>query len=212
MMAAADPEKVRLLISRGADVKARAESGVDAVTIAAGYRGTSESIRMLLDAGAAPEPPEGVRVKYSPLSLSSMNGDLQNVSLLLARGARASAQALSEAVTFDHADVVQMLINSGADVGITESSGINLLHWAVITNRPAVIPVLIAAGVPLNATDDFGFTPLMYAATIDHGNVDALRELIKAGADRRIRNADRRTPLEQARRYKHSEIADLLKQ
>jgi ankyrin repeat protein len=86
-----------------------------------------------------------------------------------------------------------------------------LLHWAVIADRASVIPVLVKAGVPLNATDDFGFTPLMYAATVDVGTVDTLKALLAAGADRRIRNDERRTPLDQARQYKHAELIEALK-
>ena len=83
-----------------------------------------------------------------------MTGDLETVRLLLARGAEASVEAVSEAVTFGHADVLQALVDAGANVQITERTGINLLHWATITNRASVIPVLVKAGVPLDATDD----------------------------------------------------------
>ena len=83
---------------------------------------------------------------------------------------------------------------------MTESSGIILIHWAAIANRPSVIPALVAAGTPVNAQDQFGFTPLMYAATIDFGEVDGVETLLRAGADPTIRNLDGRTPLEQARR------------
>jgi Ankyrin repeats (3 copies) len=68
-------------------------------------------------------------------------------------------------VTFNHPDVVQALATQGADVSITESTGVNLLHWATITNRPTVIRILVKAGVPLNDVDGFGYTTLMYAAT-----------------------------------------------
>jgi ankyrin repeat protein len=207
MMTATDAEKVRLLIERRADAKLRATSGCNALTIAAAHRGTSASLQLLLDAGAETRAPEGIRQRHTPLAFASMNGDLDNVNLLLRRGAEPSAEALSEAVTFNHPDVVQALITRGADVGITESSGINLLHWATITNRPAVIPILVKAGVPLNDLDDFGYTPLMYAATIDFGDTAVLKELLKAGADRNIRNESRRTALEQARFYKHDGIA-----
>jgi ankyrin repeat protein len=211
MMAAPDPEKVRLLIARNADVKIRSGSGTDALTVAAAYRGTSASLQLLLNAGAEAQAPQGVRTRHSPLVFCSMSGDVENVRLLLLRGAEPSAEALSEAVTFGYPDIVQALIHAGADAKITESSGINLLHWATITNRFAVIPVLAAAHVDLDATDDFGFTPLLYAVTLDNGNIDALRELLKAGADRRIRNPKGRTPREEARRYKHFQLADALK-
>jgi len=130
---------------------------------------------------------------------------------LLARGAEASAEAVSESVTFGHPGVLQALVDAGADVTLTERSGINLLHWATITNRATVIPVLVKAGVPLDAIDDFGYTPLMYAATLDEGDTETLKALLAAGADRTIRNDQGRTAFEQARRHKHIAIADALK-
>ena len=211
MMAAPDVEKVRLLIARGANARARAASGSDAITIAAAYHSTSAAIQALIDAGAEVQPPEGVRVKNSPIVFAAMNGDLENVKLLLAHGAEPSGKALSQTVTFGHVDVLKSLMASGAEVNLVESSGINLLHWAAITNRSALIPVLVKAGVPINAVDDFGFTPLMYAATIDFGEVDALQELLKAGADRTIRNYDGKTALDQARRYKHAHLEAALR-
>ena len=211
MMAAPDEDKVRVLLARGAQVKQRSQAGVDALTLGAAQFGTSASIARLLDAGAEIRPPEGVRVRRSPLVLAAMTGDVAAITLLLTRGAEPSSEALSEAVTFGYADVVRALIEAGADARITESSGVNLLHWATITNRAAVIPVLVRAGVPLNATDDNGFTPLMYAATVDVGDTDTLKALLSSGADRKIRNDQGRTPLDQARHYKHARIADALK-
>ena len=211
MFEAHDASKVRLLLSRGADVKARAASGTDALTIAAAYRGTRDSLQLMLDAGAPAATPEGVHTRHSPLVFASMSGDLESVRLLLNRGAEPDAEALSEAVTFGYADVVKSLIDAGADATIAEGSGINLIHWATITNRAAVIPVLIAAKAELNAMDEFGFTPLMYAATVDVGNTDAATALLKGGADRSLRNKDHRTALDQAREYKHSKLEEALK-
>ena len=117
---------------------------------------------------------------------------------------------MSESVTFGHPEVVQALVDSGANINLTERSGINLLHWAAITNRSSVIPVLVKSGVPLNATDELGYTPLMYAASVDEGDTETLKALLAAGADRSIRNGEKRTALEQARRYKHTAVADAL--
>jgi ankyrin repeat protein len=211
MFAAHDATKVRLLISRGADVKARALSGTDALTVAAVYRGTTGSLQLMLDAGAPPETPEGVHARHSPLVFASMTGDLENVRLLLKHGAEPSAEALSEAVTFGYPEVLKSLIDAGADATITEGSGINLVHWAAITNRPEAIPVLLAAKADMNAVDQFGFTPLMYAATVDEGDIDVATILLKAGADRSIRNKENRTALDQARRYKHAKLVEALR-
>ena len=211
MMAAADPDKVGLLLARGANASQRAESRVDALTVASSYRETSASMRLLLDAGAKPQPPDDVRVRRKPLVFAAMTGDTDVVRLLLSRGAQPDSEALSEAVTFDHPDIVKALIDAGADASITESSGINLLHWAAITNRPAVIPILAKAGVPVDAIDDAGYTPLMYAATVDVGGTETLKALLAAGASRLVRNAQGRTAIQQARFYRHPTIVEALR-
>jgi ankyrin repeat protein len=199
-MAATDAEKIRILLARGA------KASYDALTIAAASRGTAPAVQRLLDAGAPVNPPEGVRGKNTPLLFASMTGDLENAKLLLAHGAEPSSSALSQAVTFGYPEIVRALISAGAPAKLTESSGINLLHWAAIANRPEVIPLLVEAGVSINAKDESNFTPLMYAATIDFGNTESLNALLKAGADPNIRNADGRTALEQARLYLKTRI------
>jgi ankyrin repeat protein len=206
MMAAPDAEKVRLLLARGADAKAKTGSGVDALAIATAYRGTAGSVQALLDAGV----PASVRARHSPMVLASMTGDLENVKLLLAHGADASP-GLSQAVTYGYPGVTRALIAAGASAAVSESSGINLVHWAAMTNHPEVIPLLVQAGASVNATDEFNYTPLMYAATIDFGDAEVVKALLKAGADPKIRNDQGRTALEQARFYKHSLIEAALR-
>jgi ankyrin repeat protein len=217
MLAAADPEKVRMLISRGADVRARSDSGADALTIACAYRGSAPSVQALLEAGVAVKSPEGKRVRSSPLVFAAMTGDLENVKLLLAHGADPSASAgsntpISAAVTFGYPDVARALIAAGASTAMQESTGINLLHWVTIANRPAMIPVLVQAGVPINVVDDFGYTPLMYAATIDFGDAELVRALLKNGASRIIPNGEGRTPLQQAHRLRLAQVEAALKE
>jgi ankyrin repeat protein len=217
MMAATDADKVRLLISRGADIKARGDSGADALTIACAYRGTAASVQALLDAGAPPNPPESKRVRSSPLVFASMTGDLENVKLLLAHGADASASAgsntpMSAAVTFGYPNVVRALIAAGASASMRESTGINLLHWSAIADRPQMIPVLAQAGVPINAVDDFGYTPLMYAVTIDFGDTELVKALLKNGASQIIPNGEGRTPLQEAHRLHLAHIEAALRE
>ena len=202
MMAAVDADKVRMLLTRGA------EANAGALTVAAAYRGTAHSIRGLLDSGAEVIP--------SALVFASMTGDLENVKLLLAHGADPNAawrgnSPLAQAVTFGYPDIVQALISAGASVTMRDSSSINLLHWAAIANRPSVMPALAAAGVPVNDRDKFGFTPLMYAATIDFGDVESVKTLLRAGADAGIRNNEGRSAREQARRLGHSQIEAALR-
>jgi Ankyrin repeats (3 copies) len=166
---APDADKVRLLIERGANVKRRSASKTDVLAIAASHYGSSASIRALLEAGADAHPPE--RVRRAALEYASMSGDLDAVGDPACPWRRGLTWGtLRSCHLWSRPDVVQALVDAGVHVQVTESSGINLLHWAVITNRASVIPVLVRAGVPVNATDDFRFTPLMYAATVDVGN------------------------------------------
>ena len=167
MASVLDPAKVKILIAHGANVKARSASGTDALTVASAYRGTAASIEALLDGGAEIEPPEGIGARNTAIVFASMNGDIDNVKLLLSRGARPAEKAFSQAVTFGYPDVVRALIAAGAETKLKDGSGINLLHWAAITDRPSLIPILAEAHVAVNEMDDHGFTPLMYAATID---------------------------------------------
>ena len=211
MLAANDPAKVRALLALNVDVKARSSSGFDALTVATSYRGTTESVRLLLDAGAEPDPPEGVRVRRTPMITAAMAGDVDNVKLLLAHGAEPSVDALSQAITFGNVDVVSVLIAAGADVNLIDGSGINLLHWAAITNRPKIIPLLAEAGVDIDAVDQWGFTPLMYSASIDFGNTDALQALLAAGANRNFKNDQGRTAIDMARKYKHANLEAALR-
>ena len=63
--------------------------------------------------------------------------------------------AISQAATFGYPAIVRALIAAGASAGIRDSNGVNLLHWAAITDRPQMIPTLVQAGVSINDVDDF---------------------------------------------------------
>ncbi len=144
------------------------------------------------------------------MTLAAMSGDVENVRALLGGGATATAGALSEAVTFGYPDVVRVLVRAEADPTITDSSGINLLHWATITNRSSLIPVLAKMRVPVNDLDDNGFSPLMYAATLDFGETQTLRALLKAGADPRLVNKEGKNAIQQAETLKHAQALSAL--
>jgi ankyrin repeat protein len=85
-----------------------------------------------------------------------------------------------------------------------------LLDYAVMGNHAQMAEALIAAGAEPNSVDKFGFTPLLYAATVDYGDTTVLETLLRAGADPSVKSKDGVTALAQARKYGYREITRLL--
>ena len=218
--AAPDQNKLKLLLERGADVRAKAKSGFTALMAACLYRGTSGSVHLLLDKGAEVNPGKEVVFNVSPLFFAAFVGDRENVALLRGRGAdpqrrmlqfgQFPASPLFVATFQGDAEMVKDLLESGANMQEQDESQMTALHWAVLNNHVGVVKALIQAGAKLNQIDKFGYTPLLYAATIDFGDTAVLETLLKAGSDPKIRNKEGKTALEQARRYSYPDIKRVL--
>ncbi len=216
MMAAPDLAKMKLLIEHGADVKAEAKTGYTALMVASLYQGSGDSLRLLLAHGAEAAPGKGVMFNASPLMLAAMAGDAGNVTLLRSKGADPNRKMLllgafptsPLSIVAGSGDAVTMraLIAAGADIHELDPDGLNLLDFAVLANHLEAAQALIAAGVPVNQADQFGYTPLLYASTIDFGDSRMVDLLLHAGADPSIRNKEGRTALAQAKAYQYKYI------
>jgi ankyrin repeat protein len=80
-------------------------------------------------------------------------------------------------------EVLQALIDAGADVNSRADAGKSALAAAAETGRADQVKLLLAAGADWTATDAMGFTPLTLAC-LDKtaGHEQSLRELLAAGA------------------------------
>ncbi len=220
MMAAPDAAKVKLLIGRSADVRAKAKTGYTALMIASMYRGTSDSVKLLLERGAEAAPGTGVMFNASPLFLAGMAGDAENIALLRSKGADPNRKMvilgifptspLFAALSPGEVAPVKALIAAGANVKEIDQDGMNALHWSALSNHVEVARALIEVGVPLNRKDSLGYTPLLYAATVDFGRADMVTALLQAGADPGISSKEGKTALAQARHYGYPYIAAAL--
>jgi ankyrin repeat protein len=217
MMAVRDVNKVKLLISRGADLGAKAKTGFTALTVASTYGGISESLKALLQNGLSVQPDTDIIFHASPLVFAAIASDRDNVGLLLSHGADIRRKMnlagvfptnpLFRAVAFGNTEVIQMLLAAGADVHDADPNQMTALHWAVISDHPEVVRLLVSCGANVNAVDAFGYTPLLYASTIDFGDAKTTNALLDAGADLTIKDKLGKTPLAHAAEYPYIRAA-----
>jgi uncharacterized protein len=153
VQAAEDDEvkQVSALLSKHASVNATAGDGTTALHWAA-YNDDLALVKLLLKAGAAPEPRTRLR-QLTPLHMAAESGDAALLEVLLRRGAAVDAvndsgtTPLMIAAASGSAPAVATLIAHGADVNAREKTyGQTALFFAAARNRSVVIELLLAKG------------------------------------------------------------------
>lgn len=149
--------------------------------LAAAEAGDTSAVERLLK-----ESPRLVRARnkwsYTPLHLAA---NLSIARLLIDRGANVNSRGwmgatpLHKAASAGRADVVELLIQNGANVRARRPErGDTPLHWAATEK---VARLLKEENVDANARDKIGRTPLHWAA--QSGHTDTAKFLIECGAD-----------------------------
>lgn len=113
---------------------------------------------------------------YPPLGLASFFGHEQAVRLLLDRGADVNAAAcnpqrvapLHAAVAGPTPDIVEILLEAGADPNARQESDYTALHEAASRGLSRIVRVLIAHGASKAAVNTAGQTP--YDLAIEKGH------------------------------------------
>ncbi|CAJ0929415.1 unnamed protein product [Ranitomeya imitator] len=95
---------------------------------------------------------------------------------------------------FGRKDVVEYLLQSGANVHARDDGGLIPLHNACSFGHAEVVNLLLRHGADPNARDNWNYTPLHEAAI--KGKIDVCIVLLQHGADPTIRNTDSRTALD----------------
>lgn len=79
-------------------------------------------------------------------------------------------------------DMLELLIESGADIFYHDDEGVSILDFAVTYNNMFMIERLLQKGKDVNeVTRKSGFTPLM--AAVCYGRYEIFKVLLDAGAD-----------------------------
>jgi len=164
-LATLDSLKTRWLLDAGADVNAVTQLGRTPLIVAASGQGTVDVVRQLLAKGASVNAADAVGI--TPLIASASVNDADVVNLLLAHGADATAV-------------------SRGPVGTA-------LQGAAANGNPALVKTLLArssnvnavsvdsAGTVKNGPVQFGHVTALHLAVLG-GNIDAVRQILAAGA------------------------------
>lgn len=192
---------VKLLLALGADPNA---IGVQGRPLHHAVRcGDTAVVELLLRNGA------GVDLQdhngHTALMIASATGDKTVADLLLDRGADINGVSpefspLRAATRSNRVAVLQALLARGAKPAHGNERVASELHIAATSQAADVVPVLVAAGVPLETRNHLGETPVFSAARQD---VRTLRALIDAGANVNVTDNNGATPLIEAVRECH---------
>ena len=225
-------EILQLLIVRGSNVNIKDENGMTALMIAS-ISGFTEAVKLLLQAGADPNIEQHIPVKehfitsslpktptirFTALMYASfLNSEV--TELLLKANAnpnQENAFALMIAALLGHLDIVQQLLEYGADPNsICNVDGSTALHCALHRKKEntsikmTIIQQLIEKGANIiNIQNRYGLTALMMATS--HCLSEVVELLLQNGADPNIHSNKGRTALMYACNHGNSKVAKSL--
>lgn len=218
-----NPDMVRLLLEKGANVNARASDGQTALCFAVS-KGYIECARILLENGADTELGNTSRddLTMTPL-LGAIAKDRTDIfCLLLAKGAKINTRshgktplwiAVTMAATYGKLEYARLLLEKGADPDLGDTSagdGSNVAPLLEVTFRgaPDLLRLLLSKGANVDAKLVDGRTALSVAA--QNGDIDCASLLINAGASLNVKDCDGDTPLLIALASRRTDVAMLL--
>ncbi|CUI14180.1 ankyrin repeat protein, putative, partial [Bodo saltans] len=157
-------DAVHALIELGADFRQATNDGTTPLFIAA-EAGRADIITCLVDYET---PLDGSAAAAVPKIRE------------LVRASTPSGTPLHAAATNNHAIVIQLLVDLGADVSAASDLGDSPLHSAAWNGHIDSIHMLVTLGANVEAKNGDGCVPLHYAAR--NGQINAIRTLVKLGA------------------------------
>ena len=206
-----DPAVCRVLIDAGADLHTKDENGRLPLHYASDA-GALDVVKMLVRAGA------GVRATDDDgdtCLFRAANGHTETVRYLVGlfqvevnHRNDEGFTALHSAVV--HTDVVQVLIDAGADIDTKNKDGRSPLHFACLAGALEVVKMLVRAGAGVCVTDVAGCGCL--AHTTYFGHTETVRYLLcLPEVDVNCRNAEHNfTALQDAVLWKHTDLVRVL--
>ncbi|MEQ8824297.1 MAG: quinoprotein dehydrogenase-associated putative ABC transporter substrate-binding protein [Filomicrobium sp.] len=232
---AGDPDRIRFLAEKGADLNALDNQGYAPIHTASRSRDI-DTLKLLLDLGANPDTKDGDG--YTAILHAALRDHVPTIEALTQAGAdtevRASEYAtpLGIAIAEDHYAAAIALVEGGADPNSRNAaqaltplmliSGREKKHFTLGAGRKRIerlkhtypTPVklaraLIKKGADVNAITSGGVTALMLAAAKNQIPIVGL--LVQSGADPEAKNGVGQTAMQLAKENGNVQLAGLLK-
>jgi len=108
-------------------------------------------------------------------------------------------------------DMLELLIENGADLFYSDDEGVSILDFAVTYNNMFMVKLLLEKGKDVNdITRKSGFTPLM--AAVCYGRYEIFRVLLEAGSDTTAVERKGMTALNFAQKMRKKSMISLLEE
>ncbi|XP_076253497.1 ankyrin repeat and SAM domain-containing protein flippy [Rhynchophorus ferrugineus] len=127
--------------------------------------------------------------RKTPLIQAIQNDDMQILQLLITLGANVNKPLLVTqrtplmyAIYDGHLKAASLLIDKGADIFSKDINGLNIMHYAVDSDKLESVKFTFNAKININEQDNKGWTPL-YRAVILKCNPEIIQYLLENGAD-----------------------------
>ena len=176
-----DIQKVNAALNAGADPNFKAR-GTTLLMFGVVIHHNTEIIKTLIAAGADIDAVDSVGASVKDYAIRASNAAIREMFADKFTVQDKLFIALREAKSIAE---IQELLDAGADLKAEDVLGVSAMAYAVLNTNPAIIKMVIDAGVDVNeigGRDSKGISALMMAAQINT-NVDIIRELIRAGAN-----------------------------
>ena len=206
------PDAVEVLIDAGADVDAQNSDGLSPLHLCS-VSGALTIVKMLIRAGA------GVCVTDNEgdtcLIRAATFGQTETVRYLVGlpqvevdHTTNEGATALYCAVQEEHPDVVQVLIDAGANIEAKDQKGRSAVLVASCAGTLALVKMLVKAGADVSVTDDEGGTCLSLASYFGH--TETVRYLVGLTQMEVDRATEGKTALYCAVQEEHADVVQVL--
>lgn len=193
---------VKKLLVLGADPNDPSELDLDATALAlAAGSGHMDIVNILLEYGADPNAPY---VMNTALIWAIESGHIDIIGKLLANGARLYPDALVVAAGKERLDVVNFLLENGADPDAYEETSNSALCRAVSSGCTDIVKTLLANGAEPE------ISPEALVAAVRSGRSEIVRILLANGARADTPDRDNRTAIEEARLGRYEKIVNVL--